>query len=409
MNVVKEKTTITFEEVIPGYFLVMGVAAAVPIIRAFDISVFVWMELASAFLIVILRKVGTITRCDSYAVFMIAAVISTGLAVVSCLPMAYISNSLKAVILIIAIWLNVNNIVKKVPGVASSFVQGVSIGALANAIWMIFQFAVWRLFAFDLNAYIFNELLSITEVTSQYKATGLVATGLCWNVGGITAAILMGFVYFKNSWIRTLFVVAAILSQSRTLQIGLVCIIALRLGIAAINRYRTFSQGAKKKCHLLVVVVISFMFICATCFISKWLESPDSSGSAHLAYYANLPELLSRMDPLQFIFGYGVDCSGFPYTALTGQYHWLKAWFVESDIVNTLLGMGVVGLLALYFHILEVTKRLVEDKSTFALFIISVLVCGVFYNILSVTYYWALLLINSLPYASDLENGMSES
>ena len=217
MNVVKEKTAITFEEVIPGYFLVMGVAAAVPIIRAFDISVFVWMELASAFLIVILRKVGTITRCDSYAVFMIAAVISTGLAVVSCLPMAYISNSLKAVILIIAIWLNVNSIVKKVPGAASSFIQGVSIGALANAIWMIFQFAAWRLFAFDLNAYIFNELLSITEVTSQYKATGLVATGLCWNVGGITAAILMGFVYFKNSWIRTLFVVAAILSQSRTL------------------------------------------------------------------------------------------------------------------------------------------------------------------------------------------------
>ena len=52
----------------------------------------------------------------------------------------------------------------------------------------------------DLNDLVFNQTLHMVENASQYKASGLVSTGLCWNAGGIAAAIILVAAFAGSQW-----------------------------------------------------------------------------------------------------------------------------------------------------------------------------------------------------------------
>lgn len=118
----------------------------------------------------------------------------------------------------------------------------------------------------------------------------------------------------------------------------------------------------------------------------------DSSATAHFDYYSNLPDLIHWMSSKQFLFGYGIDCSGLPYTKLTSQYFSLDSWFLESDIVNTFLGMGIFGIVSLYFFLIYIVIKRWKDARIISIVMVSYIVCGYFYDIQSVTYYWLLFI-----------------
>ena len=59
----------------------------------------------------------------------------------------------------------------------------------------------------------------MVENASQYKASGLVSTGLCWNAGGIAAAIILVAAFAGSQW-KVVALISSILTQSSTMIVG---------------------------------------------------------------------------------------------------------------------------------------------------------------------------------------------
>lgn len=291
---------------------------------------------------------------------------------------------------------------------ASQIINGVLLAGKINIIWIFIQFIFGNILHFDINNFIFNETLHMTEQASQTKASGLVATGLCWNAGGIVAALVLVFALVGGLWRFAAFV-AGLLTQSSTMIVGM-CVVLLYfiiqviisrkfykhinktnivIGLSAVTAILLPILFSSKMQQMLEKVISTTMQRVLNIFGSN--STLDSSAAAHFGYYTNLPKLTGAMSLKQLLFGYGIDCSGLPYTRLTQQYWWLDAWFLESDISNTLLGMGCVGIVSLYGFLLYVLVKKWKSQKILAVVMLSFIICGFFYDIQSVTYYWLLL------------------
>ena len=73
-------------------------------------------------------------------------------------------------------------------------------------------------------------------------------------------------------------------------------------------------------------------------------KSKDSSTSAHLVYYLIYPRIVSESSISQILFGYGYNCSGFIFSVIDNRYN-LGNWSVESEIMDRLYSLGIVGFL----------------------------------------------------------------
>lgn len=289
-------------------------------------------------------------------------------------------------------------------------VEGVIFASKIQAIWIFFQILFWSFLSLDINDLIFNQTLHMREDASQFKASGFTATGLCWNAGGIVACLVIGYLLEKKFIWRIIILFAGILTQSTTALIGLsLCVI-----YTVIKFFLNSEQNILSARNIILVVSLASISISSYLFISKIQNyvdiifsvvesrvsqmtgaapSLDSSASAHFDYYANLPELIKQMNPSQLLFGYGLNSSGLPYTELTHQYYFLDSWFVESDPINTILGMGFAGFGMFVLWLVLETMRAYSSKSRSFILILILVIMGFFYNVISVAYYWLVLVI----------------
>ena len=115
------------------------------------------------------------------------------------------------------------------------------------------------------------------------------------------------------------------------------------------------------------------------------------SSLTHLSYYLLIPDMIMNNNVINALFGYGLGCSGFIYSKMYGQYV-DSVWVIESDIVNTVLNIGIVGFLVHYWIISRITfvvKRN-KDKGKYRLFTLVILLSGITYNI---QFNWTFLLL----------------
>lgn len=383
-----------------------GLFACIPVITVFDVSMYkVMILLIAVYLIISGRLFFHFTGLQVFALLSLITCFVTVLQ----LPNAYASADLSGALSIVLIALVAPCIVSD--KVASfRFIDGVIVAGKLNVIWIYVQMFSSAVFAVDINDLLFTQILKMVDVASQYKVRGLVATGLCWNAGGITAALLIVFMLASNPGWKLLTLLAGLLTQSSTAFIGLIlcaCVLILKwLKNAGIVIRRKISFGS------IGIVVATIAVLLFTYSVSAKLqntvisyfditvyrintvfgtETYDSSAQAHLGYYTNLAPLLSNASTIDLFFGYGVNCSGLPYTSLFGQYAALDSWAIESDLVNTLLGMGLLGCISLYCWLVTCVIRSWSTNKTVAALIAIFIICGFFYNLQSVNSYWLLL------------------
>lgn len=384
--------------------LAIGIFACIPVVRLGSYSLYIWLLIIGIIYCAIFQRFRL-----SYTEILPLVIAGTLTYIITyqSLSSSYAENDLKGMFALWLVLLASQSMLTE-SGYANALIQGVVIGGKINILWIFVQTLLSKAANIDINDLIFNQTLHMVEQASQIKASGLVSTGLCWNAGGIAAAIILVVALESTPW-KLFAIVAAILTQSTTVLVG----------IAVVIIYLVFRAISNSKSHLrfsgvniliicLIVSMVVGVIVCVPSVIvtlnSIWASTHDrlmsffgnseldSSATAHFDYYNNIPELIKRMDVSQFINGYGIDCSGLPYTKLTNQYFWLDSWFVESDIVNTLLGMGIMGIICLYYFLFSVVKVTRRNQMIILTFVtIAYIICGFFYNIQSVTYSWLIL------------------
>ena len=383
----------------------IGFFSSIPVLRIGDYSIYMWLMGVTVLLLIITGKlrmrttpllpfslVACITFCFSY----------------STLSEAYRENDLKGLLSILLIFIVSTSLLSGDKD-SENVIRGVLAAGKINIIWILLQTLFWNFLKIDLNDLVFNQTLHMVENASQYKASGLVSTGLCWNAGGIAAAIILVAAFAGSQW-KVVALISSILTQSSTMIVGVGIVILFFL-----FQY-LFSKRLKNNKigigNLFIDMTFIGLIVMLLVFVSKIQDmfnkvmqtsldrlnmlfndaQLDSSASAHFDYYSNLPDLIHWMSSKQFLFGYGIDCSGLPYTKLTRQYFSLDSWFLESDIVNTFLGMGIFGIVSLYFFLIYIVIKRWKDARIISIVMVSYIVCGYFYDIQSVTYYWLLFI-----------------
>lgn len=378
----------------------LGFFASIPLVRVATISLYVWlMVIATLALIISCRLKFRFTPFH----FVWFSAIITFVLNQSILPKSWGQNNFNGFIAITLVALVADTLFSG-SNRARLYIKGVLAASKIQIIWIIIQFITYKLLSIDINQFIFNTLLGMTETTSQYKATGLTPSGLCWNAGGIAAALLAQFALGDKGYWRVLCVVAGLLTQSSTLFIGLTMLLIFKACLLFKKRHEAIiSKSALVTIGGFVIVVASAL-ICVPAFASAvetvirslidrlmmlfGLSTYDSSFDAHLSYYTNLPLLVDKMDFTQILFGYGIDCSGLPYSDLTSQYWWMESWFLESDPMNSFLGMGLIGLVSIYLFLFSTVKKTWVTNRITSLLILTFIGCGFFYDLQSVLYYW---------------------
>lgn len=393
------------DKAIRAILVAIGIFACVPVLRLGSYSLYIWLLIIGILYAVIFQRM----RLNYTPVIpLVAAGTLTFALTYQSLSSAYADNNLKGFSALWLILLASQSMITS-SEYANALIEGVVIGGKINVLWIFVQTVLSKTANIDINDLIFNQTFHMVEQASQIKASGLVSTGLCWNAGGIAAAIILVVALESMPW-KLLSIVAAVLTQSTTVLVG-VAIVALYLFVRALSKAR--SQIYLSARNILIIFMIVSMCISIIICIPNviitlgniWASTQDrlmsffghaeldSSATAHFDYYNNIPKLIQNMSLSQFINGYGIDCSGLPYTTLTNQYVWLDSWFVESDIVNTLLGVGIAGILCLYYFLFSVVNATKQHAMQILTIVtVAYIVCGFFYNIQSVTYCWLILL-----------------
>lgn len=397
--------------VLLSLLFLIGLSATISVVRFAGFSAYIWLMLLATLLLVFTGKLTL--HFNLFSLLLLSASVTCFLTIQLLSP-AYQDNSIKALFALV---------LTSVVGMSvfpdwsyrNAFYRGLLLSVKIQTLWIFLQTACWAFLKLDLNDLIFSQILGMVETASQYKATGLVSTGLCWNAGGIAAAFYFFMIFEKKTAWKILVILASIMTQSSTIMIGVSLILLAGLLNYVFDEKRSyiFSRTSLLLVALIFVVgcfafilipgikssvepVVSVLFD-RIAVVLGLADSADSSFIAHASYYTNLPQLVSNMDLQSLLFGYGNDCSGLPYTALTRQYWTLDSWMLESDYINLFLSQGVFGITVWIIWLCSSIARAMKNRNNrIALFFMVMMVGGIFYNLQSVLYYWVTLLELSL-------------
>ncbi len=380
----------------------LGLLSSFVILQVGGISIFLLMTyglLACGFITGIVRIDTRSNFLPFLAVVTISAIISLFLG----LSDGYILNNIKGLINYYAIFVLATSITsgRSDGSYIHSLLDGLKWSCRIQVLWIIIQTFSWNFLKIDINKLIFVDIFKIVEKASQFKSTGYVPTGLCWNAGGIAPIIFLGFFLEDKLITKLAVVIGAVLTQSATLTIGItLCVTFMMLQYA--RNLESLINKRKKITSILFGLLLFLAFVVflyqSSAFISQQVNrlwdvfsyrisgllnetsSLDSSTSAHLGYFTNLSKVLLFGSIITFLFGYGINTSGFPYSAVTGQYSG-QIWIVECDFVNILLNFGAIGLILFYLWFIKGIDnlRINDSKITVAFIIIALM--GVTYNL----------------------------
>ena len=252
----------------------------------------------------------------------------------------------------------------------------------------------------DINDVVFHKVLHMVENASRHIDEKLVLSGICWHPSNMIPVILLILLFSDNYlvWLACFFVV--IKMQSST-ALFIVCVaLFTRFVMIVFDRYA--EKLTARKLMIAIGMVPAAIIVCITSKIGTILfenfnrlinriigVETDLSTMAHRSYYSLFPKVWSQSTILQKLFGYGPGLSGIPITKINGQYSFLGAWVVESDIMNYIYGIGIIGTVFVYMYLLQLLVNAGRDTWVVWCIIIPLLFAGITYNI---QYYWVFFL-----------------
>ncbi len=231
--------------------------------------------------------------------------------------------------------------------------------------WTIIQYVLFTVMNIDINNIIFVELLGMVEEASAYKVGNyFMPSGFCWHPSVLVPVVVLSYFMFDNYYLKILAVLTSFLCRNST---ALICII-LCIGVSVLKNVieilRKRKIGKKVLILFIIIATVGFGLAYVTGILDMVVDkvvyllqrifglvNDHGSGDAHRRYYTEYFNVVDHSSIPQILFGYGIGCSGYPFTEMFGQYGNHASWAVESDIMNILLSRGIFGF-ALYYGML---------------------------------------------------------
>ena len=393
------------KKIIRCIFTLFGIVATMPVLQLFTITAFVWGLLGIAIITVIVWlkndiKVSKKNDKSFYGVF-ISMILSYIVCFFSNISTEWKNDLMTSFIQLCAMMIFFIFVSTKKGSIyGSRYIKGVYISSIIQLIWGYIQF-IANLVGVDANAVLFNDIFRIgIENPTQYQNGHMKISGMCWNAGNLAPLVLFGFCYSKNIIIKSLFLILALISGSRTMLLGMIVCLFISFCISAKNYNRVSS---KKTLSIFVVIMLLVgIMIIEHGLIEQVMEkiiavviglaslSSEGSGSTHMFYYSSVLETAKKNNMINNIFGYGPGCSGYPMSKFWGYYIDSEKWCLESDYINHLWNYGIFGFTFYYYWYLKNILKSIKLDIRYVSFFGALLFEGILYN---VTFNWVLMLL----------------
>lgn len=280
--------------------------------------------------------------------------------------------------------------------------KSVQIMCLVQLIWCMMQFFLYKVFTIDINDWIFVRIFHCVGNASCYRVDEYIPSGLSWHPALLAPIFVLSYCLFDNLNIKLLIIFDSLICGNSTALIGVIICVSydlLRNGIKFLR-----NKQIKGKTIILILIALGIIGVIAikTDIVGVAIEkiiytynriigTVDDGGSslAHKRYFTAYPDVVKMSSLQQILFGYGENCSGYPFKVLFHQYVDVANWAVESDVMNILYSRGILGFVIYYAFLLYVAIRGYRINQKYLLLIFAIILEGITYNI---QYEWVFFL-----------------
>ena len=277
----------------------------------------------------------------------------------------------------------------------TSIAKAIKCACLIELLWCFMQFILYHTAGIDINKFLFTDVFHFVDVASCFKDGKFLPSGLCWHAAYMAPIVIYSYLFNNNITIKLLAVIDAVLCGNSTALIGISVCVCMDAFFCILRLIRAKKITVKKIFFWSITVAFFVMlYILIRYQIAKYIWDKvwftilratggvaDASADAHIRYYTSYFQVLDFSSIQQILFGFGFGCSGYPFSAIYGQYAYLKSWVTETDIMNILLSRGVLGFLGYYYFLFYIAFRGYKLDYRYFVIIISTIICGVTYNI----------------------------
>lgn len=276
-----------------------------------------------------------------------------------------------------------------------AFVDGIKIACILQVCWGYLQF-ILHYINIDINQLIFVDILNLNQ--AAFKATDEIfhVCGFGWHPAQLVPVIVLTYCLFDSLIIKVFLLgLAAISHNSTCLFAILVCCF-----LDVIYRLRDAQLVKRKKDIFKVMVALLFagiiivvnangvIDILQSTVANLWErismvlanKITDTSTNWHVRYYTYYFDVIKEHGIFSFLFGLGYECSGYPYMVMLRQYVGSSGWVTESDVINFMVGRGVVWTFVFYMWIINLIRKGKRISVKFLFFFFALMTCGILYN-----------------------------
>lgn len=304
------------------------------------------------------------------------------------------------------------------------FINGLYVATILQLIWGGLQLIFWELYSININKLIFGDLMHIGTGSIDWNQNimgGIICrpSGFSWEPASFALLMIIGWLLAKSFYGKSLFILAILISTSRTGILTFSLIVILKFIFTLLRKKKNKITLTIKS----VITLITFCGIIGIIFIEyseviydfydtisrtfdalmEGIMTTDNfSANVHKIYYLELFDLISQDNLWQFIFGWGTFCAGYPYHIMNiVPYMGVDTpWNPETDFITLLVGNGIIGVILYYSFLITVFKR--QKKMNEKFIVLAILFSGITYLYIRGT--WTLLLMVLLSYENVRED-----
>lgn len=304
----------------------------------------------------------------------------------------WINSSLKKYIIIILVMIFFYLVEKSYDTRVVALIKGIHTSCLIQVFWCYLQYILESLFNIDINKIFFG--------VSQYNLSGQkVISGLHVNAGILAPAIIFLVYYDRRWWIKVLSIIVFFISGTSTMLIcG--CTVLIIYGVHSMSIHYKRIISKKSFIRMLIILLVAVLGIVVLLsqkgVIDRTLSMFDSIGNrltnvkdneftdgstfVHARYYTSFLLVMSNLNLINILFGFGIGCSGVPFVQVFNQYSNI-VYVPESDIMTFAYDVGIIGFVVFYLLLFTIIKKGRQIDWRYEAFMVTVLIGGIFYGI----------------------------
>lgn len=376
----------------------MGVFSTMYIISIGGVPISTWLALLSIIVIIVLRGKMILLGDKWFFAFLCAAALTTIISLFS--DPTYLGTQIITFGVMAIIYFCVAQMKLLPDRSISVFFYGLRLSCVLHIVWCLIQFFSYKLLGMDINNIVFVDMLHMAESASSYRNGVLSITGFCWHPSNLVPVLVISCVLLKRWYIWAVSFFIVIYAHSGTALLGLMItfLFTLLLYIPRLTaRIQKISLSAIFL-FILAIVGLVFLLVKTDFFLiitekyqqiyDRIFGGNDMSSQVHMRYYAMLPFIWSKAGILEILFGCGLGCSGVLFSRYFYQYTQLGAWVVESDPMNHVYSVGIIGALLFYGWLIHLLLKNRGQNKRYLVILACLMICGVTYN---VQYVWVIM------------------